>query len=111
MNPWWEARRRIPKPRPEWDLEEGSPWEGQTLRPSVWQVARAYPGITIAQILLMMFLGFFCTLLIGWLLSLIIGTITTMTVFAVWAPVSFGLWYLDMYGMIAGWWGLSGDAA
>jgi hypothetical protein len=110
----------IPKPRPQWDLEVGSPWAGQSLRPTVWEVALAYPGVALGEILGAAILSLVPAVLITYALNWVIDIVTGVSLISyssegaptrgvyvllvvVWLSSALGLWWLHMYGLIRGW--------
>jgi hypothetical protein len=111
----------IPKPRPQWDLDIGSPWAGQSLRPTVWEVALAYPGVAFGELVGAALLSLVPAGLITYALDWVIDTVTGVSLISVLAPEgaptrgvyvllvvvwlssALGLWWVEMYGLIRGW--------
>jgi hypothetical protein len=94
-----------------WPDGEKSPWAGKANRPTVWEVARAYPGKAIGHAVMAFIFGAMAAafIVVGEELAAraLFGIPKPTSVPAylpvVQAPLFAGLWWLGMYSEIRGW--------
>jgi hypothetical protein len=65
----------IQKPPPPWNVDEGSPCARQSVRPTVWEVARAYRGVALVYVPMYAILGLFPAAFIIFALNWIVATV------------------------------------
>jgi len=109
----------IRKPRPAWTLEEGSPWAGRSVRPTVWEDARAYPGVALGNVPMAAIPALFVAAPIIFVLNWIVHAVAGLSLISysgrptsggvvlicvVLISAACGLWWVGMYGLIRGWW-------
>jgi hypothetical protein len=97
--------------KPAWPLGEKSPWAGQEDRPTVLEVALAYPGRVVVNAFGAAIVAIFPTALVLWAIN--VGTHAVFGVllftslapaYVLWPFVTAGLCWLGLYEDIRGWW-------
>ena len=100
----------IERPKPTWPQGEVSPWKGKAVRPTVWEVAGAYPGRALHTVFVVAILSALVAApiiaVLNWIAHATAGpslVSASVLILIVWPSVAFGCWWLGMYCLIRGW--------